>query len=696
MGNAQMSDPAASRIAVCLCVLAAGIAPLGAAAGVIPLFETTAMNGSGDVADGVCVWVHPTDRAGSIVLGANKDEASGGGLYAFGLDGGRATGASWQVGVNWFAAGKKINVADVGYNFQAGEQTWDIICAANRTDDTIDVFRVQTAPGGDLTGLTKVGAIAPQHLQNDFPYGLAVFHSRSQSRHYVVVSDKDGLCEQLALSYSGSTGQVTGASVWHDDVSGDGVEVEGIVADNDREVVYIASEDTNIYRYTTRDGVIRSAGRVTVDSTSGPHLDADIENMGMYYAADGQGYLIASSQGDSQFAVYERDFTGAGVNEHVVNFSIAAGNGIDGVSGTDGIYVVSTGLGGDFDDGIFIAHDESGDNPTNFKFVDWADVADEAQPALRIFSDWDPRVVPRPAALHWRPATGNWADSTNWSRGVPMADSTVVFDDDAVTRTVDLETRSRTVHQVRFAGTAGGYDIRNGVLRLAGSDGNAPRIEQSATVTGTNAISARIEAPGLDVVVSGGTLELPGLAEVNTIQLGGTLRLTGGEESDCNSLSIGQAGLLDLGAGSLLIRSGSLAEVMAEIVRGRNGGGWDGQAGITSSAAALDAALAVGVAEDSDGIQLAVTLLGDADLSGHVDYLDYLLLKSHLGQGERNWGDGDFDYDGDVDRLDFLALIGNFGRTFGAAPPPAAVPEPTSLVLLSMGLLVFASRRRRP
>jgi myo-inositol-hexaphosphate 3-phosphohydrolase len=691
-----MSDAAASRIAVCLYVLAAGVAPPRAAAAVRPLVETTAMYGSGDVADGVCLWVHPTDGARSVVFGANKGEAGGGGLYAFALDGGHAVGDSWQAGVNWFAAGDGINVADVGYGFQAGEQTWDILCAANRTDDTIDVFRVETAPGGDLTGLTKVGAVAPLHLEDDYPYGLAVFHSRSQSRHYVVVSDKDGLCEQLALSYSAATGQVTGTSVWHDDVSGDGVEVEGIVADNDREVVYIASEDTNIYRYTTRDGVIRSAGRVTVDSTAGPRLDADIENMALYYAADGQGYLIASSQGDSEFAVYERDFTGAGANEHVVNFAIEAGNGIDAVTGTDGIYVVSTGLGGDFDDGIFIAHDESGHDPTNFKFVDWADIADEVQPALRVFRGWDPRGVPRPAALHWRPATGNWADSTNWSLGVPMADSTAVFDDDAAIRAVDLEARSRTVHQVRFAGTAGGYDIRNGVLRLAAFDGNSPRIEQSATVAGTNAISARLEAPGLDLVVSGGTLELSGLAEANTIQLGGTLRLSGAEASDCNSLSIGETGLLDLGAGAILIRSGSLAEVMAEVVRGRHGGAWDGQAGITSSAAALDAALAVGLAEEADGIHLAVTLLGDADLSGRVDFLDYLLLKSHLGRGEGNWSGGDFDYDGDVDRLDFLALVENFGRTFGAAPPSAAVPEPTSLVLLSMGLLVLAGGRRRP
>ena len=46
-------------------VLAAALAALSGACAlgdVAPRFETAAMQGDGDVADGVCLWVHPTDH----------------------------------------------------------------------------------------------------------------------------------------------------------------------------------------------------------------------------------------------------------------------------------------------------------------------------------------------------------------------------------------------------------------------------------------------------------------------------------------------------------------------------------------------------------------------------------------------------------------------------------------------------------
>ncbi len=99
--------------------------------------------------------------------------------------------------------------------------------------------------------------------------------------------------------------------------------VEGIVADNEKDVVYIAGEDTSIYRYQTLNGVIQNAGRVTVGSVGDGNLTADIEGLTMYYASDGKGYLIASSQGSSQYAVYEREFSGTAANAYIKNFSIS-------------------------------------------------------------------------------------------------------------------------------------------------------------------------------------------------------------------------------------------------------------------------------------------------------------------------------------------------------------------------------------
>ena len=368
------------------------------APGAMPLVETIDMNGSGDNADDMCLWLHPTDPSRSVILGSNKSEDGNGGVYSFDLSGGRSGGAaSWGVGT-WFDQEKKINNVDVSYNFQAGAEKWDIVTAANRTDDRVDMFRVATGVGGDFAGLVSVGSISTSVLGGDNPYGTTLFHSKSLNTHYLIASSKNGQTAQWELSYN--AGAVTGSKVWQADLTG-GSEVEGIVADHEKEVVYIASENTALYRYQTIGGVIQDAGRVTVDTAGGGHLTACIEGLAIYYAPDGAGYLIASSQGSSQFAVYSRQFTGGDANAHILDFTIGqnAGLGIDAVSGTDGVDVTGADLGGAFDDGMFLAHDtsNSGGSISNVKLVDWADVADETIPALIIDTGWDRRSVPDPA-----------------------------------------------------------------------------------------------------------------------------------------------------------------------------------------------------------------------------------------------------------------------------------------------------------
>lgn len=111
---------------------------------------------------------------------------------------------------------------------------------------------------------------------------------------------------------------------------------------------------------------------------------------------------MASSQGSNNFHAYNRSFVGSEPNAHEGSFQIAAGNGIDEVSATDGISIVSSNLGGLFSAGLLIAHDGEGASPTNYKLVPWESIAQQLNSNAGGKATWDPRsageVVSRWAA----------------------------------------------------------------------------------------------------------------------------------------------------------------------------------------------------------------------------------------------------------------------------------------------------------
>lgn len=53
-----------------------------------------------------------------------------------------------------------------------------------------------------------------------------------------------------------------------------------------------------------------------VDRATGEHLTADIEGLTIFYAPNGKGYLMATSQGSNSYAMYEQQ----GSNCYVANF----------------------------------------------------------------------------------------------------------------------------------------------------------------------------------------------------------------------------------------------------------------------------------------------------------------------------------------------------------------------------------------
>jgi 3-phytase len=349
-----------------------------------PMVETEPVSHSGDSADDAKVWIHPTEPNLSVVIGTDKHDTEGG-LAVYDLTG----------RLIFFAKDGKMNNVDVRYDFPLGGRNVDIVASGNRTDESIAVYTIDA-------GMRRLTNVAARKIIAGITeaYGFCLYQSRRTHKYYAFINDKNGEVEQWELFDNGN-GKVDGVRVRSFDA---GSQTEGMVADDQLGYLYVGEEDVGIWRYGAEpNDPADKANRFLVDSTNagtGGHLVADVEGLTIYYAHGGDGYLIASSQGEDHpgyplantFAVYRRN----GNNEYVMSFKVVDNTalGIDGVSNTDGVGVAGAFLGSAFPKGVFIAQDghNTGGNQ-NFKLVPWENIATAITPNLMINTGWNPRGI---------------------------------------------------------------------------------------------------------------------------------------------------------------------------------------------------------------------------------------------------------------------------------------------------------------
>ena len=360
-------------VAGLLAGLHVGLAAPVASAAVAPVsatVETAPIHGSGDAADDPAIWIHPTDPSKSTIIGTDKS-TDGRGLVVYDLSGRE---------LFYYPDGRMNNV-DVRYNFPLGSSRVGLVGVSNRVR-SLDFYKVNESD----RSLTKVGSFAPT-ANIGTPRGFSFYHSPDTGKYFAYVTDI-GKVEQWELD--GSTGSVTGRLVRSWTVSGP-AHTEGLVADDEMKRLYIAQEDIGgIWRYGAEPGDSTAGTKVVSTTENGGDIVQDIKGISIYYGSGGAGYLLAASQGSNRFHAYARDD-----NRPLGAFAIPAGNGIDAVTGMDGIDVTNFGVGGPFPQGFFVTQDTANDNGQrqNFKAVPWQSIAAAYTPALLVDAAYDPRRI---------------------------------------------------------------------------------------------------------------------------------------------------------------------------------------------------------------------------------------------------------------------------------------------------------------
>lgn len=313
--------------------------------------ETAPVPSSGDAADDPAIWVNATDPTASRIVATDKK----GGLLVYDLRGRL---------VQSLPGGRPNNVdLRAGFPFADGPGT--LVVAEDRADDTLALWRLREETGR----LEPVPGPRPKcgfHV-----YGSTLYHSAKTGEFFAFVAENDlGQVRQFHLTPN-AVGGIDARQVRVLPIES---EAEGMVADDELGLYYIAEEKVGVWRFAAEpDGGTAArlvlpiaADAVELEKRGGLELKPDLEGLALYKTSPTKGYLLVSAQGINSYLLLDRE----GWNPFRGSFTTADGPFGDATQETDGLDATSAPLGTRFPKGIIVVQD--GDNPDanqNFKIL---------------------------------------------------------------------------------------------------------------------------------------------------------------------------------------------------------------------------------------------------------------------------------------------------------------------------------------
>ncbi|MFG3541930.1 MULTISPECIES: phytase [Streptomyces] len=397
---------------------------VGATAETKALYDDEA--GGNANADDPAIWRNDADPGRSLVLATAKE----GGLRVYGLDAALVQSVPAPPAASEDDAPGRFNNVDLVTGLRTPAGRTDVAVVSDRGNDRLRVYRIDPSrPGRPLKDVTDPAA-APvfskdQAEINDqrTAYGLAAWQDRRTGRSYALVSRRNttdlallelrptaagtvGYEKVRTISLPSSFRLPNGGSWTPCGEPGELPQVEGMVVDPATGTLYAGQEDVGIWRVPagldgrpvlvdkvreygvpgTYDPETEECTPGTDPGFGGKRLTADVEGLTLFRESDGDGYLMASSQGDDTFALYDREVSEG--NEYEGGFRITAVTAdLDGSEECDGAAVLNEPLGARYPNGLLVvqdghetsaAGDGEGREATGFKFVDLGAVTEAA------------------------------------------------------------------------------------------------------------------------------------------------------------------------------------------------------------------------------------------------------------------------------------------------------------------------------